>query len=375
MGNEPGKMEGVVMEQNLFGGVYKNKTIAVTGNTGFKGSWLALWLEALGAHVHGFSLDDHGSNSHFNILKPGYPTRFADLRNKKDLSGFIRDTQPDLVFHLAAQSLVRESYRQPFDTYETNILGTLNLLEAAQSSPGVQAVVNVTTDKVYQNISSPRGYKETDPLGGHDMYSSSKACSEILTESYRKSFLSDTAEPKYLLASARAGNVIGGGDWAADRLVPDVMRAVCEKKACSIRNPGSVRPWQHVLEPLSGYLLLGQALLEKKRTCATAWNFGPQKNDSASVSDMLGLMQKRWNGIRWNPEKPEQDLHEAALLQLDSSKAEKDLGWSPVWNLEQTVNHTLQWYKSYLEKQDVRSHEDLRMYVADATLQKKSWCP
>lgn len=360
------------MMENLFGGIYRNKTVVVTGNTGFKGSWLAMWLQQLGARVHGYSADDHGSDSHYNLLKLDYPTLFADLRDKEKLPAFLRAVQPDFIFHLAAQSLVRESYRQPIETYETNVLGTLHVLEAARHCGTVKGIVNVTTDKVYQNTSASAGYKESDPLGGHDMYSSSKACSEILTESFRKSFLTGTSD--YLLASARAGNVIGGGDWAEDRLIPDVMRAVYASKAASIRNPESVRPWQHVLEPLSGYLLLGQKLLEQQASYANAWNFGPSKADSASVRDILTLMEKKWNSVRWTSEKPEHNYHEAALLQLDSTRAEESLGWTPVWNLASCIEHTIAWYKSCFENKEVLSREDLNRYIADARKQNKSWC-
>jgi len=357
---------------NLFGGVYRNKTVVITGNTGFKGSWLALWLQQLGAKVHGFSADDHGSDSHFNLLKLDHPTFLADICDRDKLKSFLGSLQPDIIFHLAAQSLVRESYRQPLETYRTNVLGTLHVMEASLLCGCVKAMVNVTTDKVYQNTSSLKGYSESDPLGGHDMYSSSKACSEILTESYRKSFL--TSGSSYLLASARAGNVIGGGDWADDRLVPDVIRAAYKSKTAAIRNPESVRPWQHVLEPLSGYLLLGQKLLERQGAYAAAWNFGPRKEDAASVREILSLMEKKWKAIQWASENPEQEFHEASLLQLNSTHAEESLGWTPVWNLTSAVEHTLEWYKAYFENAKVLSRENLDAYIAAARQQNKPWC-
>jgi len=365
-------MESVVMQETLFGGIYKNKNVLITGNTGFKGSWLSLWLKNLGANVFGLSLNDHGENSHYNILNLDYKTCIADIREKKDLMDCFTKAKPDIIFHLAAQSLVRESYLSPFETYETNVLGTLNVLDAALNCKSAKVVINVTTDKVYENTHSAKGYKETDPLGGHDMYSSSKACSEILTESFRKSFLSD--EKKYLLASARAGNVIGGGDWAVDRLIPDVVKAAKDKKESIIRNPDSVRPWQHVLEPLSGYLALGQKLLSDEKEFAAAWNFGPQKNDAARVSGILDMMEEKWNTISWKHEKQKENFHEAELLVLDSSKANEQLNWSPVWNLEKSITHTIEWYKDYFEKKAVNSLYDLNAYISDATALKKSWC-
>jgi CDP-glucose 4,6-dehydratase len=361
-------MESVVTEDNLFGGIYRNKKIAITGNTGFKGSWLALWLERLGAEVFGFSLDDHGSNSHFNLLRPGYSTTYGDIRSKKSLDRFFQQAQPDLVFHMAAQSLVRESYRQPYFTYETNILGTLNVLLSAIENSGTTAIVNVTTDKVYENVSSGTSFTENDPLGGYDMYSSSKACSEILTSSFRRSFLS---ERKNLLASARAGNVIGGGDWAADRLIPDVMRAVMQNADTLVRNPGAVRPWQHVLEPLSGYLHLGRKLLEGGKDFASAYNFGPQKSNATTVGEVLQVMHLEWDSIRWRTEKSQESFHEASFLMLDSAKAIKELGWLPVWNLEKSISRTVQWYRSFIEKQHVRSPDDLADYIRDAAEQNK----
>jgi len=257
------------MSIKLFNGIYRNKTVLITGHTGFKGSWLSLWLKKLGAYVIGYSLKEYPNTKHFFELKLDVENIFADVRDRDTLKKAIITYKPDIIFHLAAQSLVRESYRDPIATYETNVIGTLNLLEAVRNCEAVKAIVNVTTDKVYENKKQDSGYKETDNLGGFDPYSSSKACSEILTSSYRDSFFNNNKH-KILIASARAGNVIGGGDWANDRLIPDITRAVIKKEKVKIRNPASVRPWQHVLEPLSGYLLLGQKLLEGKKTFASA---------------------------------------------------------------------------------------------------------
>lgn len=358
--------------KDLFGGIYKNKTVLITGNTGFKGSWLALWLKELGAEVIGYSKDDVSSPSHYQLLHLNYTTYYKNILDRKVLNKIFLKHKPEIVFHLAAQSLVRESYHNPCETYETNVMGTLNVLEASRKCKSVRAIVNVTTDKVYENIEQHIFYKENDRLGGFDLYSSSKACSEILSTSYRSAFFSDN---KILLATARAGNVIGGGDWAADRLIPDIMRSVSKKKTAQIRNPHSIRPWQHVLEPLSGYLLLGEMLLKGKTKFAGAWNFGPQGESCVDVSEVIRRMKSTWNKIKFIvSENKQKNLHEAGILKLDFSKATNVLGWNPVWNIDKTIDKTSQWYKKYFEKKTSDSLQHLQEYIADARKLKSVWC-
>ncbi|MBW8049749.1 MAG: CDP-glucose 4,6-dehydratase [Cytophagales bacterium] len=361
------------MSIKLFNGIYKNKTVLITGHTGFKGSWLSLWLKKLGAHIIGYSLREYPNTDHFFDLKLDIENIFADIRDMDMLKKTIITYKPDIIFHLAAQSLVIESYKNPVLTYETNVMGTLNLLEAARNCQSVKAIVNVTTDKVYENKEQDLGYKETDNLGGFDPYSSSKACSEILTSSYRNSFLNNSIH-EILIATARAGNVIGGGDWANDRLIPDIARAVIKKEKVKIRNPGSVRPWQHVLEPLSGYLLLGQKLLEGKEVFASAWNFGPDDKTRVEVQNVVKLIQQYWDKVEFKTSAKEQDVfHEADFLRLDSSRAANDLKWASVWDLNKTIKKTVDWYNEYITSKRICTVDDLDQYVNDAKTQRLVW--
>ena len=371
MGKWQSQMENLEVMQQLFGNVYAGKTILITGHTGFKGSWLTLWLHQLGAIVSGYSLDEVTTPSHFKLLNIDVETQYGDIRDKQKLEAFFSDVQPEVVFHLAAQSLVRESYRNVALTYETNITGTLNVFEAARKCNSVKAIINVTTDKVYENLEQQQAYQEQDRLGGHDPYSSSKACSEILTSSYRNSFLKDGS---ILLASARSGNVIGGGDWANERLIPDIMRSVSNNKVVEIRSPESVRPWEHVLEPLSGYLLLGKKLLQRKNEFAEAWNFGPKPEQVLQVRQILEKMQQQWNKINFkiNEENAKQ-FHEAKSLQLNCTKAYKQLKWKPVWSMDKTIEHTINWYKNYFENKALNSLSDLKEYAEDAKKMSLSW--
>lgn len=325
---------------------YKNLKILVTGHTGFKGSWLTLWLNKLGAQVIGYSLEPNTKPSMFNKLKmQGICTNvFADIRDSKKLNEVFQKYKPDMVFHLAAQPLVRLSYFEPVQTYETNIIGTLNVLEEAKNCPSVRAFVNVTTDKCYENKEVNYAYKEDDKLGGYDMYSSSKACSEILTSSYRNSFLKDRKH--FLLASARAGNVIGGGDWALDRLLPDCIRFITENKLIEIRNPHAVRPWQHVLEPLCGYLTLGEKLLIGGENFAQGFNFGPNPDSVLTVEDVVKKVIKYYQKGEVIINKTD-NLHEANLLMLDIEKAKRILGWQPVYNAQKAIEETVKWYKKF----------------------------
>jgi len=296
----------------------------------------------------------------------------GDVRDPDTLEKVFQEQRPEVVFHMAAQSLVRESYRRPVETFATNVIGTVHCLEATRRAPCVRAVVIVTTDKCYRNRGAREGYRETDELGGDDPYSASKAAAELATHAYRRSFFGDAAAA--LVASARAGNVIGGGDWAAERLVPDAMRSFAAAQPLGIRNPAATRPWQHVLEPLSAYLLLGQKLLEGCCECEGGWNFGPGPDDNCTVVEVLKRMRVFWPGLAWQVTQQTQP-HEAQLLYLDSNKARKKLGWRPVWPLETTLRATADWYRHYHEDGRAKSRSQLKQYVADAREAGLSWGP
>lgn len=332
---------------------YKNKRVFVTGHTGFKGSWLALWLKNLGAVVTGYALEPYTNPSIFHAinLDKEIESEIGDILDREKLEKSVSEFKPDIIFHLAAQPLVRLSYIEPVKTYETNVIGTLNVLEAARKCSSVKAFVNITTDKCYENIEQDYAYKEDDKMGGYDMYSSSKGCSEILSASYRNSFLKDEG---FLLATARAGNVIGGGDWSTDRLVPDCIKAINKGEDIVIRSPQAVRPWQHVLEPLSGYLTLGEKLLEGKKEFADGYNFGPEKNSVLTVEDIVKTVIKYYekgNVII----KPDTKFHEANLLMLDITKAKTKLNWHPKYNAEDAVKKTVLWYKNFYANEDMRA--------------------
>ena len=360
----------------MFGNVYKGKKVFVTGNTGFKGSWLALWLLELGAWVVGYSLDVPTNPNHHRILDPDFETIFGDVRDAAKLCKAIELFQPDVIFHMAAQSLVRKSYRSPVETFETNVIGTVNVFEACRRIESVRVIVNVTSDKCYENREWIWGYRENDPVGGYDPYSASKGCSELVTASYRKSFFPLKEYRKghqTLVASVRAGNVIGGGDWGEDRLVPDIMRAAGKNEKAMIRNPHATRPYQHVLEPLSGYLLLGQRLLEGKEECSGAWNFGPTDEGHRNVLSVIRELQKHWSNIDYEIKADEKNLHEANLLKLDCSKACAKLKWKPVWDSSSTFAKTAQWYRAYYESGHVLSEEQLTEYITSAKHKQISW--
>ncbi|WP_212629663.1 CDP-glucose 4,6-dehydratase [Pseudomonas sp. KB-10] len=333
---------------------WTGRRVFLTGHTGFKGSWLALWLRELGAEVFGYALPPTTEPSLWQVarLQEQTPGFLADIRDAQCLAKAVAAFAPEIVLHMAAQPLVRESYRTPAETYATNVMGTLNLLEAVRKCDSVRAIVVVTSDKCYENREWLWPYREQDSVGGHDPYSSSKACAELLCASWRESFL---REAGVALATARAGNVLGGGDWSADRLVPDILRAWQAGESLTLRYPQAVRPWQHVLEPLHGYLALAQALVEQGQAVASAWNFGPDAEGLVSVGDLVERLARQWPGeARWYTDAAAQP-HEAGLLSLDSSKARTMLGWRPRWALSQALERTLDWHQAWQAGQNMQT--------------------
>ncbi len=333
---------------------WMGKRVFLTGHTGFKGGWLSLWLSEMGAEVHGYALAASTDPSFYKVT--GLIDRLAssviaDIRNGEELSSALLNANPDIVLHLAAQPLVRYSYKSPVDTYAINIMGTVNLFEAIRQSTNVKAVVNVTTDKCYENKERNESYVEDESLGGYDPYSSSKACSELVTSAYRRSFFQTQG---IAVASARAGNVIGGGDWSADRLLPDFLRAIDAGKTLNIRYPEAIRPWQHVLEPLSGYLLLAEKLYLEKNGFSEAWNFGSEEDDSRTVEWLANNLCSRIPGANWERQASKQ-LHEANILKLDSGKAKNRLNWHPRWNLDKALTHTIEWHRAWKKGADMQS--------------------
>jgi len=344
---------------------WRGRSVLVTGHTGFKGSWLALWLEYLGAQVTGYALPPATTPSLFDLADIAASTHHhaGDIRDYEALRSSLAGSAPEIVFHLAAQALVGESYRDPLTTITSNVTGTANVLEAARHTPSVRAVVVVTSDKCYENREWLWPYRENEPLGGHDPYSASKACAELITAAWRNSFPRDG----FAVASARAGNVIGGGDWASDRLVPDALAAWSRGEALRIRKPDAVRPWQHVLEPLHGYLILAQHLFRKR--AAEAWNFGPGDDDMIAVGELLKRLAARWgSGARWHADALPQP-HEASLLRLDSTKARQRLDWKPVWDVDDAIGRTIDWHRAWAAGADMkaRSLDDIAQFQLAAT--------
>lgn len=343
-------MENLRSQQDNF---YKNKTVLVTGHTGFKGSWLSVMLQMAGARVVGYALPAEGEDSLFSLanVAEGMCSIEGDVRDLPHLRQVFEEYHPEIVFHLAAQPIVRESYKNPVDTYETNVMGTVNVLECVRSTPGVRSVLNVTTDKVYENREWNWGYREIDPLDGYDPYSNSKSCSELVTHSYKKSFLDDLG---IAVSTARAGNVIGGGDFARDRIIPDCVRAAIAGEDIVIRNPYSVRPFQHVLEPLCAYLMIAEA-----QACAPEkqgyYNVGPDDADCVTVGELATLFCDAWQeGVLWKNVSDE-GPHEASFLKLDCSKIKNTLGWKPRWDIRMAVDQTVEWSKIYRDGGDVRA--------------------
>ena len=357
-------------QAKLFADIYRGRRVLLTGHTGFKGSWLALWLSELGAEVTGVALAPDTAPCHWDLLALDINEHRLDIRDEGALARIVADTQPEIVLHLAAQPLVRRSYREPLATWSTNVMGTANLLDACRHTSSVRAIVVVTSDKCYENQEWSRGYRETDRLGGHDPYSASKAATELVAGSYRDAFFHKPDAP--LLATARAGNVIGGGDWAEDRLIPDLVRAIAAKTELEIRSPQATRPWQHVLESLSGYLLLGQKLLERQAEYAAGWNFGPGPEANCSVAEVLARLNAHWPELAWQTSNAPQP-HEANLLYLDSTKAHAQLAWTPVWSLDDALTATADWYRAYLGAGKVESRGQLAGFIAKARASGLNW--
>jgi CDP-glucose 4,6-dehydratase len=337
---------------------WSGKKVFLTGHSGFKGSWLSFWLHLMGAKVYGFSLPPETSPNLFEVLKIKdilTKSYFDNLSNHESLKKILIDISPDIVIHMAAQPLVRYSYKNPRETYLTNVLGTVNLFEAIRASDSVRASLVVTSDKCYENKEIDYAYSENDSLGGFDPYSSSKACAELVTSAYRQSFYHSNLYSSHChaIASARSGNVIGGGDWSEDRLIPDLIRALNNQIALKIRNPEAVRPWQHVLEPLSGYLILIQKLYNNGIDFATSWNFGPNDKDTKSVENLIDYFLRSYNAKVLIEQEGKPQPHEANILKLDSSKSIHRLGWKPHWNLDNSIIKTAEWYKAYYFRSDM----------------------
>ena len=349
---------GIVLNKKF----WKNRRVFITGHTGFKGSWLCLCLNVLGAKVTGYALDPPTKPSLYKLCRINKLVQsiIADIRNGDKLNKAIADAKPEIVIHMAAQPLVRESYKSPVETYAINIMGTVNLFEAVRKTSTVKAVINVTTDKCYENKEWLWGYRENEPLGGDDPYSSSKSCSELITAAYRNSFFNHQRFNASMLshsaaiASARAGNVIGGGDWATDRLIPDCVRALLKDQKIVIRNPKAIRPWQHVIEPLSGYMLLAEKLYTEGPKFTGAWNFGPDDADAKPVEWVVKRLCKKWGRNAAYTVDKGRHPHEAHYLKLDCSKAKNELGWKPQWDIEKAIDSIVDWTRIYEQKGDLR---------------------
>jgi len=344
---------------------WKDKRVFLTGHTGFKGSWISLWLASLGAEIKGYALNPPTSPSLFNEARVDsiIDSQIGDIRDQDELYKSMTVFNPDILIHMAAQPLVRYSYDEPIETYEVNVVGTAKVLEVARSCTNLRAIINITTDKCYENDGRSKGYKEHNPMGGYDPYSSSKGCAELVASAYRRSFFQ---EKDIGLASVRAGNVIGGGDWADNRLIPDILRSFEKGEPVVIRNPKATRPWQHVLEPLSGYLILAQKLYEDRKKYSEAWNFGPNESDAQPVNSILKEMTKKWPNSGWELD-VNSNPHEESFLKLDITKAKSMLNWKPVWELKYTLEKIVIWHKAWLDKKDMQAVclREIKEYMRD----------
>lgn len=366
-------MEGLEMNQAFWCG----KRVFLTGHTGFKGSWLSLWLQSMGAEVTGYALSPPTNPSLYELANvgAGMYSVIGDVRDLNSLKREIQKASPEIVIHMAAQSLVRYSYDNPVETYSTNVMGSVHLLEAVRNTRGVKAVVNVTSDKCYENREWLWGYRENEAIGGYDPYSNSKGCAELVTAAYRSSFFNSEQYNQHgvAVASARAGNVIGGGDWSGDRLIPDFIRAIVAGETVVIRSPKAIRPWQHVLEPLSGYLLLAEKLYTQGNRYSEAWNFGPSDNDAKSVEWIINQLVTHWgNGASFKVDSSAANLHEANFLKLDCNKARMSLGWQPQWNATETIERICAWHKAHLNAEDINLYtlNEIKQYQANAEKNK-----
>lgn len=363
-----------MIKKKLFGGFYCDKTVFITGHTGFQGSWLSLWLTLLGAKVVGYSLTPSTNPSLFNLLnfKKTITSKIYDINDKNRLFSELSKHKPDIVIHLAAQALVKKSYENPLETFTTNVIGTANLLESIRDVSSVKACLVMTSDKAYENKEWDYAYRENDPMGGHDPYSASKGAAELVVSSYRRSFFNQKNSPG--IASIRAGNVIGGGDWSKDRLVPDCIRSILSNKKIILRNPQSVRPWQYVLESLSGLLLIGSNLAKNPQKFGNAWNIGPMTTSDVSVKDLTEKIIKKWGNGTISITK--NYLHEAKYLRLDSSKISNILKWKPTYSIEESIDETVNWYLEYKKnKKIVRDYSisQIENYISKASKSKNAW--
>ena len=366
---------------NLFDNIYKDKRVLITGHTGFKGSWLTLWLTELGAEVIGYSLGTPTKPSLFEVLnlRNGIIHIVGDVRDGDKLKRVFKEYKPDVVFHMAAQPLVRFSYKEPKLTYETNVIGTLNLFEAVKETESVRVAINVTSDKCYENREWVYGYRENDSMGGYDPYSSSKGCAEILTSAYRSSYFNPKDYGKLhqvSLASVRAGNVIGGGDWQVDRLLPDCVKALSKREVIKIRNPKAIRPWQHVLEPLSGYLWLGALMWKEPTKFCGGWNFGPSDEDVLTVEEVVKRVIELWGGGEYKIMNSNIKYHEAKLLKLDISKAHFYLKWKSIYSVDKALEETINWYKEYYSGgNNVYTYTlgQIKSYIDEAKFKNITW--
>lgn len=363
--------------KKIFDGVYNDKAVFVTGHTGFKGAWLTIWLELLGAKVTGYSLAPPTNPSLFDVANIENKMRntIADIRDYNQLCQAITKSKPEIVFHLAAQSIVRQSYEEPRETYETNVMGTANVLEAVRNCPSVKSCVIITSDKCYENNEWEYSYRENDPMGGHDPYSSSKGCAELITSAYQRSFFS--CERKLGLVSMRSGNVIGGGDWAQDRIIPDCVRAIVSDKPIVVRNPSSIRPWQHVLDPLSAYLSIGSQLFNTPDKFVGGWNIGPSVNTSKDVKSVVEDVINIWGDGKWHNASSGKSHHEARTLRLNCEKAANLLSWTPCYDTQKAVESTMQWYRGYYKNPEFNAYQytvsQIVAFVTKANSENIAW--